>query len=145
MKYARINDIPPLEVVSPQMKIGDIYIIEDEAVDYVKLNRWWFHKNRVTIVDGLSHEEASTMPQPEDFKDSKPINNGGDTAYYDLPNNAKVLQDLIEYKNMNFSIGNIFKACYRIGECEHSDLTRELNKILWFAKRELSRVNKCEL
>ena len=139
MKYARIDKIPRFLENDTPFEIGDIVEIEKENETYLKLKSYWVHRSYITIVDGISHEEASTMPQPEDFKNSKPINNGGDTAYYDLPNNAKVLQDLIEYKNMNFSIGNIFKACYRVGECEHSDLTRELNKIIWFAKRELSR------
>lgn len=31
------------------------------------------------------------------------INNGGSTDYYKLPDNAKDLQDIIEFKEMNFS------------------------------------------
>jgi hypothetical protein len=65
--------------------------------------------------------------------------NGGSTpSQYELPPKATELQDLIEYREMNFSIGNIFKACYRMGECSHSDEMRDLNKIIWFAKRELA-------
>lgn len=71
-------------------------------------------------------------------KDSK--NKGGDTNYYDLPTGAKNIQDLIEYKDMNFSLGNILKATYRIGNCDHSDKIRDLNKIIWFAKREIDRI-----
>lgn len=66
-------------------------------------------------------------------------NKGGSTDYYKLPAEAKELQDLIEFKEMNFAIGNIFKACYRLGECEHSEKERDLNKIIWFSKRELER------
>lgn len=69
-------------------------------------------------------------------------NNGGSTDYYKLPAGATELQDLIEYKNMSFSVGNIFKAAYRLGNCKHSDKVRDLNKIIWFAKREIERIKK---
>ena len=67
-------------------------------------------------------------------------NNGGDTDYYLVPPTTKTLQDLIEFKNMNFSLGNIFKAVYRLNDNHHSDQVRELNKIIWFANRELNRI-----
>jgi len=69
----------------------------------------------------------------------KSKNNGGSTDYYKLPAGATELQDLIEYKDMSFSVGNIFKSCYRLGNCEHSDRVRDLNKIIWFAQRELNK------
>ena len=56
---------------------------------------------------------------------------------YKVPDNAKELQDLIEHKSMNFSIGSIFEACYRLGECTHSDKIKDLQKIIFFANREL--------
>ena len=66
---------------------------------------------------------------------------GGSTpSQYGLPEGAKELQDLIEYREMNFAIGNIFKACYRMGTCSHSDKMRDINKILWFANREKRRL-----
>ena len=73
-------------------------------------------------------------------------NKGGSTSYYELPKNARELQDLIEFKDMGFSLGNILKATYRLGNCDHSDRIRDLNKIIWFANRELNlekkKVNK---
>lgn len=69
-------------------------------------------------------------------------NNGGSTDYYKLPAGATELQDLIEYKDMRFSVANIFKAAYRLGNCKHSDKERDLNKIIWFAKREIERMKK---
>tara|TARA_R100000781_G_scaffold15532_3_gene12860 strand:+ start:6516 stop:6752 length:237 start_codon:yes stop_codon:yes gene_type:complete len=62
------------------------------------------------------------------------------TSYYELPEQAYELMDLIEYKNMNFSRGNIFKACYRLGEKQGSDALYDLNKIIWFAEREIDRI-----
>lgn len=68
---------------------------------------------------------------------------GGSTpSQYGLPDGAKELQDLIEYRDMSFAIGNIFKSCYRFGKCNHSDKLRDINKIIWFAKREKRRLEK---
>lgn len=66
---------------------------------------------------------------------------GSCPSQYALPEGASELQDLIEHREMNFSIGNIFKACYRMNDCAHSDAERNLNKILWFAQRELDRTS----
>ena len=60
---------------------------------------------------------------------------GGSTDYYKLPSGATDLIDLIEHKKMSFSLGNIFKACYRLGEKEGNDLLYDLNKIIFFAER----------
>jgi len=67
-------------------------------------------------------------------------NSGGSTDYYKLPPGAKDLQDLIEFKNMNFAQGNLMKSVYRLGDCPHSSAIRDLNKILWFTNRELKRL-----
>lgn len=67
-------------------------------------------------------------------------NNGGATDYYAVPPSATTLQDLIEFKNMNFAQGNIFKAIYRLNDTHHSDTIRDLNKVIWFAQREIQRL-----
>jgi hypothetical protein len=67
---------------------------------------------------------------------------GGTTSYYELPPGAKELNDLIEYKNMNFALGNIFKACYRFGEKDGAEKTYDLNKIIYFAERLKIMVEK---
>ena len=71
---------------------------------------------------------------------NKEIPGGSSPSQYGLPDNAKEIQDLIEYRDMNFALGNIFKACYRSGHCKHSDAVRDLNKIIWFANREIQRI-----
>lgn len=83
----------------------------------------------------------------DDFIEAKDLdeiissnNNGGSTDYYKLPTKAKDLQDLIEHKQMNFAQGNIFKAIYRANEEHHSTYERDLNKIIWFANREILRI-----
>lgn len=57
-----------------------------------------------------------------------------------LPAGCSELQDVIEALDMNFALGNIFKACYRMGVCSHSDYARDMRKIQWFATREFNRL-----
>lgn len=65
---------------------------------------------------------------------------GGSTpSQYAFPRGARELQDLIEYREMNFAQGNIFKAVYRMG-VKHDTAEYDLRKIIWFAERELKRL-----
>jgi hypothetical protein len=73
------------------------------------------------------------------IRDTKIASDGGSTDYYKLPDGAKELLDLIEHKQMNFNVGNIFKAAYRLGEKAGNDLSYDLKKIIFFAERELAR------
>ncbi|RLA59768.1 MAG: hypothetical protein DRQ89_13655 [Epsilonproteobacteria bacterium] len=60
--------------------------------------------------------------------------NGGSTpSQYGLPEGAEDLQDLIEYRHMDFATANIFKACYRLGY--KNERIYDLNKIKWFVER----------
>lgn len=68
------------------------------------------------------------------------INDGGSSHYYQIPEGARELQDLIEHRKMNFSQGNIFKAVYRMGEKEGVSDEYNIRKILFFAERELKRI-----
>ena len=71
------------------------------------------------------------------------VNSDGSTArYYELPEGATELQDLISFKNMNSQIGEIFRACYRYGEVEHSDMLRDAKKIKFYAEAEIARLEK---
>jgi len=72
----------------------------------------------------------------------KTKSDGWKTDYYKLPPEAEEIQDLIEYKNMNFAVANIFKACYRLGQKEGTTPEYDLNKILFFTQRELQRLGK---
>ncbi|WP_353413893.1 hypothetical protein [Brucella sp. NBRC 12953] len=78
---------------------------------------------------------------------AQPIkSDGGSTSYYELPDGASELNDLIEHKGMSFALGNIFKACYRFGEKDAASRLYDLNKIIFFAERlkalELSAKNR---
>lgn len=74
--------------------------------------------------------------------EKKVKSDGGSTDYYKLPAGATELADLIEHKKMDFNVGNIFKACYRLGEKEGNDLLYDINKIIYFAERLKKQVEK---
>lgn len=67
---------------------------------------------------------------------------GSSTDYYLIPEDAIDLLDLIEHKKMDFGIGNIFKACYRMGEKSGIDQAYDLRKIIFFAERKLKEIEK---
>lgn len=64
---------------------------------------------------------------------SKQGDGGSSVNQYGIPAGATDLQDLIEHRDMSFAVGNIFKACYRLGI--KNDTMYELNKIKWFVQR----------
>ena len=70
----------------------------------------------------------------------KITSDGSTASYYELPRGAKELQDLISHRNMNSQIGEIFRACYRMGRAAHSDELRDAKKILFYAKAEVVRL-----
>ena len=69
-------------------------------------------------------------------------NNGGETDYYKIEPEWNTHQDVIEAREMNYAQGNIYKvACtFNTGRHKATNYERELNKIIWFAKRELERI-----
>lgn len=67
---------------------------------------------------------------------------GWASSYYELPEGATELMDLIEYRGMSFAVGNIFKAAYRLGNKEGTTAEYDLRKIIWFAQRELDRIQR---
>lgn len=69
---------------------------------------------------------------------------GSTASYYELPNDAKELQDLISYKDMNGQIAEIFRACYRYGQVAHSPKIRDAKKIKFYIEAEIERLEKWE-
>jgi len=69
-------------------------------------------------------------------------NNGGSTDYYRINDSWSMAQDVIEDRVMNYSQGNIFKVafCFNQGRHDATSYERELNKIIYFAQRELDRI-----
>ena len=81
--------------------------------------------------------------QNEEYED-KIVSDGSTASYYELPNGASELQDLISHRDMNAQMGEIFRATYRYGRVSHSSKKRDIKKILFYAKAELERLNKLE-
>lgn len=77
-------------------------------------------------------------------KEESSYNNGGKTDYYKLDKKWEMVQDIIEDRNMNFSQGNILKAafCFNTNRHQGTNYERELNKIIYFAERELERLKR---
>ena len=75
---------------------------------------------------------------------TKEHSNGATAGYYQLPEGATQLQDLISHLNLNAQIGEIFRACYRYGRVSHSDEMRDARKILFYAKAEVERLEKLQ-
>lgn len=72
-----------------------------------------------------------------------PTKSDGSTAsYYELPEGSTELQHLISHRNMNSQIGEVFRACYRYGLVEHSEMLRDAKKIKFYAQAEIERLEK---
>ena len=72
---------------------------------------------------------------------TKPTVSDGSTAsYYELPEGANELQDLISHRDMNAQIGEIFRSCYRYGESSHSTKLRDAKKIKFYIDAEITRL-----
>jgi len=79
----------------------------------------------------------------KDKNKNKKVKSDGSTAsYYELPENAKEIQDLISHRNMNAQMGEIFRECYRYGLSAHCDMLRGAKKIKFYADAEIKRIEK---
>jgi len=79
--------------------------------------------------------------KPEHVEEKQ--NNGLDAEYYDLPENVRCVQDLIEWLKLDFSNGNILKSIVREhnpDDKKHTDALYEAEKRYFFASRHLQRV-----
>ena len=70
---------------------------------------------------------------------------GGSTSYYFLPEHATELRHLISYKSMSKARGDIFKACYRLGEKEGVDALYDLNKMKFFIEDLIEMYHRGEM
>ena len=70
------------------------------------------------------------------------VSDGSTASYYELPKDAKELQDLISYRNCNAQVGEMLRGLYRYGLVSHSSKEREMKKIIFYAQAELARLEK---
>lgn len=78
--------------------------------------------------------DAEILAEIQSVKETKVQSDGGSTSYYELPEHATELRHLISYKSMSKSRGDIFKACYRLGEKQGADVLYDLNKMKFFVE-----------
>ena len=93
------------------------------------------------VTDNLDYSRTETEAEREDWElrmRGQVSSTGWSTDYYVLPDGAVELQDLIEHRSMNFSVGNIFKACYRLGRKDGTSTLYDLRKMKWFIEREIA-------
>lgn len=103
-----------------------------------------------STINELSSEE---LQKEYDYHEAKRLSrlvkeksDGSTASYYRLPEGAQELQDLIDYKNMNYSVGNIFMLCYDHGEASKAydveKLIKIVKDILKYAEHEQRRLEK---
>ena len=77
--------------------------------------------------------DDTRFDSPDTTSDRKKVASDGlSTSYYTIPVHAKELRHLISHKGMSKSRGDIFKACYRLGEKQGTDTLYDLNKMKFF-------------
>lgn len=109
----------------------------DDMVDAIAMAMHFGIQNEKSESD--AYAEANGNIQNVIKNELKYNNNGGASDWYALPEKATTLQDLIEYRNMNGSIKDIFKACYRLG-IKTEEEVRDLNKMAYYSLREIGRL-----
>jgi hypothetical protein len=68
------------------------------------------------------------------------VSDGGPAEYYDFPEGALTLNDLIEHKDMDFHRGNIFKACWRYGTKKGVSKEYDARKVIYSGARLLMKL-----
>ena len=126
------------------LKVGKVYTIMEDSLSnpYVidEENEAHYFKNDWADYFLPAYEPVSAgVPDIEPAEVTK-LSGGGGFNYYDLPPEPEQLQDLIEYRNMNGNLKDIFKACYRMGLKEGTSDIYDAEKIVFYALRELGRL-----
>ena len=78
-------------------------------------------------------------------KEEAAVSDGSTAAYYELPEGANELQDLISHRDMNAQIGEVFRSCYRYGMASHSDKLRDAKKIKFYIDAEIKWLEKRDI
>ena len=94
----------------------------------------------VTIDDTLEAIKYACEHGAELEGAERSTSDGSSASYYELPEGASELQDLISHRNMNAQDGEIFRAIYRKGRASHSDELRDAKKVLFYAQAEVKRL-----
>jgi hypothetical protein len=118
--------------VSAKCSYGNAWLIKQE---FCKTSSVVRSKNYIP-----KPQEHKTPQLEEKLVDNARVSDGSTARYYELPDGAKELQDLISHKNMNSQMGEIFRATYRYGESSHSSELRDAKKIRFYIDAEIKRL-----
>jgi len=72
---------------------------------------------------------------------TKESSDGSTASYYELPEGATELQDLISYRDMNYAIGFIFTRCYDYCTT-HRGCISVVRDIVEAAEHEIARLQQ---
>ena len=134
IEYKGEGECPPEVVDLPCMVM--VYGEECDEAGKTKGREWFWRKQ-------ITHYK---IPQSDYDRiyggsaDDKSTSDGSSASYYELPEGASELQDLISHRNMNAQDGEIFRAIYRKGRASHSDELRDAKKVLFYAQAEVKRL-----
>ena len=123
---------------TPEVLAAEVGVSESYAAKW--LRKWKLAKRNWETSSREQATPANTHVTVEEDTPPKQVSDGSTASYYELPDGAAELQDLISYKNMNAQIGEIFRACYRMGEASHSDELRDAKKIRFYIDAEIKRL-----
>ena len=90
-----------------------------------------FTRGEIELCYGCYCDNAGDPYNPPKHR-QKIESDGLSTSYYSIPAHATELRHLISHKGMSKSRGDIFKACYRLGEKAGTDVMYDLNKMKFF-------------
>jgi len=142
-------------IVSSSKNADTVYVvteIEKDTLVVVSLSGLYQHTMRKDLVVPphriLNDEEENNflkvytnlMTEHNTPNTTSNKSDGSTADYYQLPQGATQLQDLISHRNMNAQLGEIFRACYRFGMASHSDQLRDAKKIKFYIDAEIKRL-----
>lgn len=101
----------------------------------------YFNPERKDVPAGAEYVPEDVIVSPTKLA-TREISDGSTAEYYELPEGARELQDLISYKDMNAQIGEVFRTSYRYGSAAHSDMLRDAKKMRFYVQAEIDRLEK---
>ena len=138
------------------VKPNTYWVIVDAAQFNAKVFTVGMKLQVLTVENGIveyvtEHKDVWSMPTSKFLKGCRPLfelkkehSDGSTAAYYELPERARQLQDLISAKDMNAQIGEIFRSCFRYGEVAHSSKLRDAKKMRFYINEEIKRLEMYE-
>lgn len=133
-----------LDSEKPSYFVGIAPINKVDSTGLYKVNSNWYSRSELELV--VPGGETIAKLEVKSIHTDPSINNGGKTSVYQLPEWVKDCDDFSEWRELNPFQFNILKAAWAFNTQRHkgTDEVRDLNKIVHYAKRQLSLLNKKE-